>query len=156
VKIKDFKNFNTAKVYCPELPKKNLKAERIKNRWLYDAGLMIISAAIIFLFIEYKGVWELQDYLIFFLLGGSGVFAGARAYYFDRFRRIIRKKPIIDFWLFLDNTKFEWLMFIYFFIRPVLGKREDLNLEKTRRIINFYAISAYVFIAGLIFILIYE
>jgi hypothetical protein len=130
-----------------------LKVERIKNRWFYNIGALTITATITFILIRHRNEGELQDYLMALFLSGTGFCAGARAYYFDRYIRIIKGKPIVDLWLFYDNTKFEWLMFIYFFARPVFEKKQDLLLEKTRIRINIFAIGTYIFLTGLILFL---
>ncbi len=131
-----------------------MKIEKVKNRLFYDIGVVIILIGFIYVFIRPGDKGELQDYLMFFFLVGSGFCAAARAYYFDRYLRINRKMTIVDFWLFFNDTKFEWLMFIYFYIRPVLGKKKDPLIEKTRKRINFFAFGAYFFLTGLILFLI--
>ncbi|MCF6171756.1 MAG: hypothetical protein L3J66_12325 [Bacteroidales bacterium] len=127
-----------------------MKVERIKNRIYYNIGTIIILMGFAYVFLKPGTKGELSEYLLLIFLTGTGFCAAARAFYFDRYLRIIRKKPIVDLWLFLNNTKFEWLMFTYFYIRPVFGQKKNQNLEKTRMKINIYAICAYFLLTGLI------
>jgi len=133
--------------------KEPLKVEKVKNRLFYNIGILIILTGFVYVFIRHGSEVELQEYLITFILTGTGFCAGARAYYFDRYMRIISKKPVIDLWTFLNDTKFEWLIIIYFFIRPVFGEKENHQLEKTRKRVNIYAFGSYILLIGLIIVL---
>lgn len=135
-----------------------MKINKIKNKLLYQVGVFIILLELGYVFFagRKESVLEFTDYLLLIFLSGAGFCAAARAFYFDRHLRIIQNRPIVDFGLFLNNIKFEFLVVIYFFIKPVIGKREELFLEKNRVKINICAISAYIFIIAFIVLLIFK
>lgn len=133
-----------------------MKVRRIKKKLLYQVGVLIILLEIGYMIFTNKNAIaiELGELLSLIFLLGAGFCATARAFYFDRHIRILLNKPIVNFGLFLNTTKLESLIVIYFLIKPLIGKQEELFVEKNRIKINIFAISAYVFIIAFIVLLI--
>jgi len=129
-----------------------LKVQKDKNRFFYNIGLLVILIGFTYVFITNK--IELYDCLKYIFITVSGLSAGARAYYFDRYLRIARKAPIVDLWLFLNETKIERIMATYFLIKPIYFKTQEKQLKETRNKINLYTFCSYIFLIGFIIILV--
>jgi hypothetical protein len=133
-----------------------MKIKRVRNRYLYNIGLITISTGFVYIFTFHGKELKSQDILELFFLGSTGFLMCARAFYVDRYFRLLSNDDAVDFWLFFNDTNFIKILWYYFSLFPFNSKKANLDCEKTRKLINKLTISSYFFIITTIIILYFQ
>lgn len=74
----------------------------------------------------------------------SGFVAGTRAFLYDRLKRVVENKEIVNFWKYLEDTD-SWTQGVqYFLIIPVFQKLDGSYENKLKFRINSLTIVFYI------------
>jgi len=127
-----------------------MEIKQSRYRYFYNAGIIVILIGFTYVFLTNRQEFKLHDILYFILLTLNGLLMSARAFYVDRYFKLLQNKDVVDFWLFFDNSSFIKIMWYYFSIIPFKKKKLNVDYEKTRKIINYLTIIIYILIISTI------
>lgn len=131
-----------------------MTVRRAKNYKLYTIGFILIFIGCIIFFLLQKPT--LIESLETITLGVTGFLAAARAFYLDRYFRLLDKKEPIDFWLFYNENSIEKIMSLYFIIKPVSPLRSEKNHDVIIKRINTYTYWVYFTFVSTLIIMFYN
>jgi hypothetical protein len=130
-----------------------MEIKRYKNRWLYNIACIVILIGFLYVFITHRQEITLNDYLELFTLSVLGFCAATRAFFLDRYIRLLKNNEAVDLWTFLNDLPILKLMVLVLLVRPF--KKESSNtsidIERTRKTVNYFSYLTYLF--SILFIL---